>query len=370
MSAASPVSILIVDDERLHLEALCDTLRDEGYAPQGFTSPAQALQALRKGEFSLLLTDLRMAELDGITLLRVALGIDPDLATVVMTGHGTIDSAVAAMKAGALDYIQKPFDLTVVLPVLARALTIRQLRLENAALQKRVREQVAELEAANQELESFAYSISHDLRSPLRHIDGYIQLYLEDAASRLQESDRKQLAVVQRGAARMTILIDGLLNLARLGCRPLSKQDVDLNQLVGQVLEELPEDREGREVELTVGDLPGCNGDPALLKQVMANLIGNAFKFTSQRERASILVSWQEQAGDTVYFVRDNGAGFDMRYAKKLFAPFQRMHRADQFNGTGVGLSIVQRIIHRHGGRVWAEAELDKGATFYFVLPV
>jgi signal transduction histidine kinase len=375
-TAAPPARLLVVDDEARQMTALCDTLRDEGYEVSGFSSGPAALDALREQSFDLLLTDLMMPGMDGITLLRAAHEVDADLAGVLMTGHGAIDTAVEAMKAGALDYVLKPFKLSAVLPVLARALTLRRLRLENAVLERNVRERTAELEAANRELENankeleaFSYSVSHDLRAPLRHIDGFSQLLEESHGAELSPPAQRLLQKVRDGASRLGGLIDDLLDFSRLSRQPLTMRTVSISQLVRSVLDELEPDRAGREVELRIGELPDCLGDITLLKQVFINLLSNALKFTRKREKALVEVGCDQGSGELVYFVRDNGAGFDMRYATRLFGVFQRLHSADQFEGTGVGLSIVQRIIHRHGGDISVEAEVDKGAHFRFTLP-
>lgn len=360
--------ILVVDDETPQMKALCNTLRDEGYATVGFSSASQALAMLREQRFDLLLTDLMMPEMDGITLLQTALGIDADLIGIMMTGHGTIDTAVQAMKAGALDYILKPFDLTVILPVLTRALAMRRLRMENAALERGLRERTTELEAANKELDAFARSVSHDLRVPLRSITGFSQMLLE-RSTQMREQDQRLLNRVCESARTMGNLIEGLLDLSYTGRKLLSKRTLNVKEIVWQVLDELHKEREGRQVEIRVGNLPDCVADPTLFKQIFVNLLSNAFKYTRQKENAVVEVGCQQHESENNYFVRDNGAGFDMQYAQKLFDIFQRLHRADEFEGTGVGLSIVQRIIHRHGGRVWAEGEVNKGATFYFTLP-
>jgi two-component system sensor histidine kinase/response regulator len=362
--------ILIVDDEAHLMAALCDTLREYGYETTGYSSSTAALAALTKSKFDLLLTDLMMPEMDGIALLRAAHEIDGDLVGVMMTGHGAIDTAIEAMKAGALDYILKPSKLSVMLPVLSRALTVQRLRRENGALQRRVRERTTELEAANKELEAFSYSVSHDLRAPLRHIDGFSHRLEKDYGAQLPPTAQHLLQRVCNGAQRLGLLIDALLNLARFSRHPLAKRTINLATLVQQVLSDLEGEREGRQVDIKLGHLPDCLGDASLLRQVFMNLLSNALKFTRRREKAFIEIECQEQSGELVCTVRDNGAGFDMQTAGKLFGVFQRLHRADQFEGTGVGLSIVHRIIERHGGRVWAEAELDKGATFHFTLPL
>jgi signal transduction histidine kinase len=369
MPDASSARILIVDDEAAQMKALCETLRDHDYETVGFTSGKDALAALRESKFDLFLTDLMMPEMDGVTLLRAAMESDSNLVGILMTGHGTIDTAVGAMKAGALDYILKPFKLSVILPVLTRALAVRRLRLENAELAQRVRERTAELEAANKELEAFSYSIAHDLRAPLRAIDGFSIILVNQYSPQLPAEAQRFLHNVSASAQHMGQLIDDLLRFSRLSRQTLSKRPVNLSTLVHEVLKEMRREQADRHVEVKVGDLPDCVGDPSLLKQVFVNLISNAFKYTRQKEKAMIEVDCGQQGSEKVYSIRDNGAGFDMRYAGKLFGVFQRLHSSDKFEGTGVGLSIVQRIVHRHGGRIWAEAEVDKGATFYFTLP-
>jgi len=224
------------------------------------------------------------------------------------------------------------------------------------------------LEAANKELESFSYSISHDLRAPLRAVDGFSSILLEKFSPRMPPEAQLLLNNVRTSAQRMGQLIDDLLRFSRLGWQPLSKRPVNISALVHEVLDELRHKQADRRIELQVSELPDCVGDPALLRQVLVNLLSNAFKFTRQRKQAMIEVGCRQQRGENVYFVRDNGAGFDTQHAEKLFGVFQRFHRVDEFEGTGVGLSIVQRVIQRHGGRIWAEAEVDKGATFYFTL--
>lgn len=360
--------LLIVDDEVPQMRALCDTLEHENYAPTGYSSAREAVAALKPGMFDLLLTDLKMPEMDGIALLRAAHAADPDLVSIVMTGHGSIDTAVEAMKAGALDYIQKPFKLSVVLPVLSRALAVQQLRRRNAELERRVLERTAELEAANQELEAFSYSVSHDLRAPLRAIGGFSNILVDRYGSQLPPEPVRLLGVVATNVTKMERLIEDLLRLSRLGRQTLEKRPVDLVALVNELVGELKQQHKGPDVEVVVGPLPAAEGDLALLRQVFFNLLSNGFKFTGQAVQPRIEVGFTNEGGETVYFVRDNGAGFDMRYAEKLFGVFQRLHTEAQFQGTGVGLSIVQRIVRRHGGRIWAEAAVNQGATFYFTL--
>jgi light-regulated signal transduction histidine kinase (bacteriophytochrome) len=235
-------------------------------------------------------------------------------------------------------------------------------------LEQRVIERTGQLEAANQELEAFSYSISHDLRAPLRAINGFARILLEEHAPHMTDAAQEYLSLVRDNAQQMGQLIDDLLAFARLSRQPLSKQPVAPADLVQQALNELRPLQEGRRINFTIGDLPLCQADPALLKQVLVNLLANALKFTGRREVAVIEVGCREAPGAHVYFVKDNGVGFNMAYANKLFGVFQRLHPAEEYEGTGVGLAIVQRIIHRHGGRIWAEAAVDQGATFSFTL--
>jgi signal transduction histidine kinase len=369
MPKAGSPRILIVDDEAAQMRALCDTLGDHGYETVGFATGQAALERLKGEEFHLLLTDLMMPEMDGIALLQAALAMDPNLVGIIMTGEGTIATAVEAMKTGALDYVLKPFRLSVVLPVLSRALAVRALRMENAALARSVKERTEELEAANKELEAFSYSISHDLRSPLFAIGGFTGILTEEYAALLPERAQRLLSNVTACTRRMETLVEDLLRFSRLGRQPLLKSAVSVSSIVRAALEELRQAEGGQRVEVRLDPLPDCVGDPALLHQVFVNLLSNAFKFTSKKDKPVVEIGCREQGAERVYFVRDNGAGFDMRYAERLFGVFQRFHSSEQFDGTGVGLSIVHRIVQRHGGRIWAEAEPDKGATFQFVLP-
>jgi signal transduction histidine kinase len=241
---------------------------------------------------------------------------------------------------------------------------------ERARAEEQLRLAGERLAEANEELEAFNYSVSHDLRSPLLAADGFTHLLLEHQEPPLSDEVREQLCHIRESTVRMGRLIDDLLAFSRLGRQPLKRQLLSMADLVGTCLRDLSGERRGRRVEVSVGELPGCHGDPALLRQVWANVLSNAFKYTRGREVAVIEVGHRAASDGTAagYFVRDNGAGFDMALAGKLFGAFQRLHRAEQFEGTGVGLSLVRRIVERHGGRVWAEAEPGQGATFYFTV--
>jgi light-regulated signal transduction histidine kinase (bacteriophytochrome) len=272
------------------------------------------------------------------------------------------------MQTGALDYILKPFKVSVVLLVLSRALEVRRLRLENALLQRRERERVAELEATNKELDAFCYSVSHDLRAPVRRIDGFIDILLQDFASQLAPEARQHLERIATSAQHMAQLIDDMLNLSRVTRSDMYRGTVDLSARVRSIVGELQRTEPERPVEWVIAEGLVAEGDARLLWIVLENLLGNAWKFTGKRERARIEFGVLHQEGCPAYYVRDNGAGFDMAFADKLFGAFQRLHAITEFTGTGIGLATVQRIVHRHGGRVWAEGAVDQGATFYFTL--
>ncbi len=236
-------------------------------------------------------------------------------------------------------------------------------------LNRRLERRAAELSDANRELEAFSYSVSHDLRSPLRAIDGYSRILLEDQADALDDDGRRVLEQVRASAQEMGVLIDGLLQLSRLGRRSLQTEPVDLARMTRRVFAELVEACPGRDLRLEAGEIPEAHGDPVLLLEVLRNLIGNAVKFSSRRDPAVIEVWGEMERDEKVYHVRDNGAGFDMRYADKLFKVFQRLHLSSDFEGVGIGLALVHRIVSRHGGRVWARGEVDRGATVSFTLP-
>jgi PAS domain S-box-containing protein len=240
----------------------------------------------------------------------------------------------------------------------------------NLELEQRVAQRTAQLESANKEMESFSYSISHDLRAPLRGINGFAQILLEDYASKLDDEGKKHCSRIMDSAIKMGQLIDNLLAFSRLSLADIDKSHLDMKKLIYSVFSEIADAKSQEHISLNVDELSDTYADSALIKQVWVNLLSNAVKYSSKREKGIITVSSGKENGMCIYCVKDNGVGFDMNNADKLFGVFQRLHSAKNFEGTGIGLAIVKRIVQRHGGEVWAESEVDKGATFYFSLPV
>jgi len=277
--------------------------------------------------------------------------------------HVELSAAIAEDSMGNKNVIGQLVDIT------ERKKAEEEVRRLNEELEQRVINRTHELELANSEMEAFTYSVSHDLRAPLRAIDGYARIILEDYSSILDVEGQRLFSVISQNSQRMSQLIDDLLAFSRLNRAEMHKSQIDMQKLAASVYEELTSAEERKQIDFRIDTLAPISGDPSLVKQVWTNLISNAIKFTSKQNQAVIEIGCTPKDNEAIYYIRDNGAGFDMHYAHQLFGVFHRLHNEKEFEGTGVGLAIVQRVIQRHGGRVWGKGEVGKGATFYFSLP-
>ena len=362
--------LLVVDDEAPQQRALCEILVDQGYDVVGCTDPLVALEKLDHATFELLLTDLQMPGMDGIELTRRAQAVAPDMVIVLMTAHGSIGSVVDAMKNGAIDYVQKPFRISGIVPAVERALEVQRLRVNNHRLEAEVSEQVKELVAVNQELDAFAARLAHDLRGPLVNMRSIIDMTLKDSIAQLDPQQAELLRLgVQSGDLALRMVRD-LLDFARLGNQPLTMMPLQLDDVLQAALATVKPQSQGRAIEWHIESLPSVNGHAGLLQQAFANLLGNAIKYTSTRELAHISVTAKTLPnGNHKIVFTDDGAGFDPKHADQLFKPFRRLHTADEFVGEGMGLANVRRIVERHGGTVLAWGHLGEGASFTITLP-
>jgi len=297
--------------------------------------------------------------------LLVWLHLDPLLITRVQTAKGWLFVAGSAilLYVALRRYERRGRDA-----VAALIESRNEVRRANADLERRVTERTRQLEAANRELEAFAYAVSHDLRAPLRSMSGFSQILQETAPAGLDDKSRHYLQRIHDASARMSSLIEDLLNLSRIGRSELTARPINLSQIAAEAAAAIRERHPTRDVQLEITPGMEVSADPRLLRIALENLLSNAWKYTSRSPQARVCVGTQPGESGPVYFVRDNGVGFDMKYADKLFVPFQRLHPESEFPGSGIGLVTVQRIVARHGGRIWAEAKPDEGATFYFTM--
>ncbi|MAG81695.1 MULTISPECIES: PAS domain S-box protein [unclassified Limnobacter] len=362
--------LIVVDDEKPQLEALCSLLQDAGFEVKGFPEPVQALEHLKRQSFDVLLTDLRLPGMDGIELVQRARQLDPDLSAVLMTGHGSIKTAVDAMKLGVLDYILKPFKVSELMPVVNRAIEVRKLKLQNSQLIRDLSSSNSRLLEMNHELDHFAGRVAHDLNSLCHIIQGFAGSLTRRAHSKLDEQEQRYLLRINEASARGGQLVSDLLAFARLGSGELKFNQVVLNEVVEKA-RAMVESTEGlRLADWSIAKLPDIEGDESLLEQVFVNLFSNALKFSQIRELPTIVVEANVLNDAVEIKVIDNGAGFDPDRADGLFKPFHRLHNAHDFEGHGMGLANVKRIIERHGGQITAVSAPDKGAVFTLILPI
>jgi two-component system sensor histidine kinase/response regulator len=379
------VNILLVDDQPANLVALEAMLQGLGQNLIKAESGREALKCLLSHDFAVILLDVKMPEMDGFETAALIRQRDKSRHTPILfltAADNTQTQAVRGYAVGAVDYLVKPVvpefvrSKVAVFVELAKKneLLRRQAELlarsEHAALElaETRAELVRDLEHKNRELESFSYAVSHDLRAPLRRIDSFSRAVLESQGDRLDEAGQRFLSRVREASQQMSELIDDVLYLSRVTRADLRDQEVDLSSLATLALARLQEAEPTRQVEIKIRPAVVVTGDGQLLRIALENLLENAWKFTAKEPSARIEFGVTQVAGEPTYFVRDNGAGFDMTYADRLFGPFQRLHPQTEFPGSGIGLATVQRIIHRHGGRVWAEGLVGQGATFQFTL--
>ena len=390
LEAGRRPAILVVDDEERN-RALMRAYLEASYEVVECADAATAIEVLKHQRIDLVLLDVMMPAMDGFEACRIIKRkfAEPYLPVVLLTALDEQQERNAGLEAGADDFLSKPVDRQELffrvrtfvklrqqdehIRHQLRALTDRdrQIRhqLEELDRLARVRYQWAEeLERANKELEAFSYAVSHDLRAPLRTISGFSEALLTDQGDRLDEQGRAHLARVRSATARMSGLIEDLLDLSRISGGTIERQHVDMTAIAQEVVAELRQRDPDRQVTLQIEDELVVEADRRLLTIALENLLGNAWKFTSMRAEAHIAVGSLRPADELVCFVRDDGTGFDPAHADRLFQPFQRLHSQAEFEGTGIGLATVRRIISRHGGRIWAEAEPGQGAAFFFTL--
>jgi signal transduction histidine kinase len=374
--------VLCLEDSPRDAEIMRELLTDAGFDLNMDCTAVEKefVSLLRSRKYNIILSDFKLPGFDGFTALRWSVEICPDVPFICISGTVGEETAVELLKKGAVDYILK--DRLVRLPsAIQRALdeakdkearqrAEKDLFSLNVQLEQRIVERTSQLEAANKELEAFAYSVSHDLRAPLRAVDGFSRFVLEDYGSKLDSEGKRLLNLIRSNIQKMDQLITDLLALSRVTRCELNFSGIDMTQMAISMFKETAAPDVTDKISLKVDSLPEAYADPTYMRQVWANLIQNAIKFSSKKKKPLIKICGRTENGLNVYYVKDNGVGFNPEYAHKLFGVFQRLHKSDDFEGTGVGLAIIQRIIHRHGGKVWAEGEEGKGATFWFSLPV
>jgi signal transduction histidine kinase len=411
-SRAEMITILIAEDSPTQAERLKHILEHQGYTVIAAVNGRAAVEMARQQKPTLIISDVLMPEMDGYQLCE-KIKSDPqlrDIPVILVTTLSDPHDVIRGLECRADNFIIKPYEEHHLFSRIQFVLLNREMREHDctsmgveiqfngrrhfitadrlqilnlllstyeAAIQRNqeltrakneLRTANASLETANKELEAFSYSVSHDLRAPLRAINGFTNIVLDEGSEQLDEKGKEMLSRVQNACHRMGQLIDDLLNLSKVSRGELIREDVDLVPIARSILADLQKIQPQRQVNIRIGEKLTANGDPRLLRVALENLLGNAWKFTSKHADASIEFASERREEEQVFFVRDNGAGFDMAHAEKLFGAFQRLHAMEDFPGTGVGLATVQRIINRHGGRIWAQSAPEQGATFYFTL--
>jgi len=359
----SPLALLYVEDEPTTRDVVC-TLVHRKFPDIHIHTAANGQEGLKLFEElrpDIVVTDIKMPVMNGIEMARSIKSLSGTAPIIVTSAHSDMDYFIDAIEIGINHYVMKPIARDKLLTAIEKCISA-------IMLERRVKEQAEELAAANMELEAFNYTVAHDLRAPLSSISGSCQVLQELYGDKLDEQGKQVIRYIQDGILRMDSLIGALLKFSRLSRQELQRLKVDLSSVAMDISTDLQFRQPERRCVFTIAEGISCCGDPLLLAAVMENLLGNAWKYTGKRETARIEFGVTEAAGKPVYFVSDNGAGFDMKDIHRLFGTFQRLHDRSEFEGNGIGLATVQRIIQRHGGKVWAEGEAGKGATFYFTL--
>ncbi len=413
------IRVLIVDDEEYIRLSLSELLSYIGFEVATAANGEDALKKLTENRFDIAFMDIKIPGMNGVELLGRVRKAYPDVSVIMMTGYATVENAVEAVKLGAYDFLRKPYDIEEIKVSINRLLEKKKLEEEcklweealrntldelekkveertaelskanlllkqeiterrqaeeeirklNEELEQRVFQRTAELESANSELESFSYSVSHDLRAPLRAISGFSKILFEDSADKLDDEGKRLLNIIQGNTEKMENIIDDLLALSRIGRKDVELSDIDMYELAKAVFDEVKAVNPERKLQFNVKPLPPAHGDKGMIRQVFFNLLSNAIKFTKPKEVPVVEVGGSADGSKNMYYVKDNGVGFDMQYANQLFGAFQRLHSDEEFEGTGIGLAIVKRIVNRHDGKIWAEGKENEGATFYFTIP-
>lgn len=367
-------TILIIDDKDAIRRMLKLRLQKLSYDVLLAESGKQALTILKNKPIDLIILDQFMPEMDGLeTYEKIKTVLDYQPTVIMLSAHGTIKLVMSFLKAGGADFEEKPIDFDLLQIKIERALQNSEKINAEIKLRKEaeasLKKSNVELQTMNKELEAFSYSISHDLRAPLRHIDGYLNLLKKELGTPLQDPINGFFKNIEDSVHFIGRLIDSLLSFSRLGRQDIIKTDIDTNRLVEKAIDFLSPVTKDRNISWTIPSLPHVFADETLLKNVWINILSNAIKFTRNKDIAKIEIGFREEKKEIVFFIKDNGVGFDMRFVQKLFGVFQRLHLDEEFEGMGIGLATVQRIIIRHGGKSWAKSELDKETIIFFSLP-